>query len=124
MVQPEYQKKGIATAMFKLAYERVRPDEATGCMATLICAMLQAKQTGATLALSTGNPQNVCDSYACLMVVSCPSSGKGLRAHRDGSSGSPFVGLALGRVAELGIRVEDEGRKLIEAIAFTRRSCF
>ncbi|EPS99419.1 hypothetical protein FOMPIDRAFT_1050695 [Fomitopsis schrenkii] len=40
MVRPECQKKGIATAMFKLAYDR-------------------AKQTGATLALSTGISHNV-----------------------------------------------------------------
>ncbi|KAH9915531.1 uncharacterized protein B0H18DRAFT_1041282 [Fomitopsis serialis] len=40
MVQPEYQGKGIATAMFKMAYEK-------------------AKQTGAVVALSTGNEKNI-----------------------------------------------------------------
>ncbi|KAH9837915.1 uncharacterized protein C8Q71DRAFT_857088 [Rhodofomes roseus] len=40
MVQPEYQGKGIASAMFKMAYE-------------------EAKQMGAVVALSTGNEHNI-----------------------------------------------------------------
>ncbi|KAH9926394.1 uncharacterized protein B0H18DRAFT_1118898 [Fomitopsis serialis] len=40
MVRPDYQNKGIMTAMFRMAYER-------------------AKQTGATLALSAGDKNNI-----------------------------------------------------------------
>ncbi|EPS99243.1 hypothetical protein FOMPIDRAFT_1164163 [Fomitopsis schrenkii] len=39
-VQPEHQRKGIATAMFKMAYHK-------------------AKETGATIALSTGTENNI-----------------------------------------------------------------
>ena len=35
--------------------------------------------------------------------------GPNLRAHRNDSGGSPLVGLALGRMEELGIQVEDGG---------------
>ncbi|EPS99421.1 hypothetical protein FOMPIDRAFT_1124467 [Fomitopsis schrenkii] len=40
MVDPEYQRRGIATALFQLAREK-------------------GKETGATMALSTGNEQNI-----------------------------------------------------------------
>lgn len=63
MVRPECQKKGIATAMFKLAYDRVRPSEAVIHSNALIY-VTQAKQTGATLALSTGISHNVRPFYA------------------------------------------------------------
>lgn len=56
MVQPEYQRHGIATALFHMARQKV-------CfmfgMEMILClSIYQAKETGATMALSTGNEQN------------------------------------------------------------------
>ena len=67
----------------------------------------QAQKTGAKLALSTGIPHNVNTFSSVVLTDLTVFLGRSIRTHGDDLSWASIMGLAMGRMAKLGVRVED-----------------